>query len=60
MEMKKLFEQLDDSIEAIKDMTLDTLDEYPLIECFPAKACRPVTINGKKYRVYVEVTMREV
>jgi len=57
--MKELFEQLDDGLEAIKDMTTDTLEEYSIMECFPAKACRPVTINGKKYRVYVEVTLRE-
>lgn len=61
--MSNLKEKMVDGIDAVYEMTLDTFKFIPnatIKDCFPADCYRMVTIDGKDYRLHINLELQEI
>ena len=60
--MEELKSKLEEAVTSLLDLTeySMTQNHSKLNECFPATSCDLITINGKDYRLTVEINLTEV
>ena len=60
-EKKAIETAINEAAKSIMEVVEDTLDfGFSVIETFPAESYKLVTINGKDYRMKLEISLKEV
>ena len=60
--MEELKNKLEEAVTSLLNLTEYSMEQsnIKLNECFPATSCNWITINGKDYRLKVEINLTEI